>query len=214
MTAQSLVFDLDGTISDPQVGVVRSINYALSAYDLEERSEVELVKFIGPPLDQTFEQLLGDVLENEDRRLVVSLVDKYRERYAEIGYTENVLYDGIIESLESLADRFTLVLCTSKRADFAGKILAQFDIDHLFQAVSGGDIGVTKTQQLAALLASGTIGPDAVVIGDRSVDLISAHSNRLDAIGVLWGFGDYQELSQAAPRMILEHPRQLIELNQ
>jgi len=103
----------------------------------------------------------------------------------------------------------TLGLCTSKRADFAERILAMFGLRGLFAFVSGGDIGVHKWQQLAALRASGAVDGDAVMVGDRAVDVTSAHRNGLHACGVLWGFGSLDELQAERPRHIAEKPQDL-----
>tara|TARA_R110002072_G_scaffold5527_9_gene35417 strand:- start:308 stop:940 length:633 start_codon:yes stop_codon:yes gene_type:complete len=202
-----IVFDLDGTISDPKDGIVRSINFALNTLGYEPRSEDKLTKYIGPPLDKTFEELVAST----DQELIRSLVTRYRERYAQVGFSENTLYPGIRESLETIANRYPLAICTSKRVDFAEKILALFDLSHLFQVVNGADIGISKSQQLERLLAEGTIGADSIMVGDRNVDMIGARDNRLLSVGVLWGYGDRDELSHESPNIILQHPDQLPE---
>lgn len=205
MPEKFIVFDLDGTISNPKDGITRSLNYALDAYGFEKRSESELTPCIGPPLDQSFRELTG----SEDQQLIVALVEKYRERYTEVGYSENVLYEGVVDSLEALAQRFPLAICTSKRVDFAHRILELFGLAHLFQQVSGGDIGISKTQQLTGLLERGIINGESIMVGDRYADMIGARDNQLSAIGVLWGFGDFNELQRESPMMILEHPSEL-----
>ena len=117
------------------------------------------------------------------------------------------------EALRALRDSgMTLGLCTSKRADFAEQILALFGLRDLFAFVSGGDIGVHKWQQLATLRASGAIADDAVMVGDREVDITSAHRNGLQACGVLWGFGSLAELRDARPRHLAEKPDDLFGL--
>lgn len=205
MNNKFIIFDLDGTISDPKEGIVRSMNFSLKSHGLNEKSETDLVKYIGPPLDVVFHELSG----SDDGEFILSLVNKYRERYSAIGYSENTIYEGIVENLEILAGRFPLAICTSKRADFAEKILDLFNLSHLFKLVSGGDVGISKSQQLADLLANGAVGQDSIMVGDRNADLIGASSNGLLAIGVLWGYGDYEELSNENPHLILDNPNQL-----
>jgi phosphoglycolate phosphatase len=200
-----IVFDLDGTISDPKDGIVRSINFALEAHGYSARAESELVKYIGPPLDIAFQELSG----SQDKEHILSLVSKYRERYSAIGFSENSLYEGIVECLESLATKKSLAICTSKRVDFAKRILDLFEIRHLFEVISGGDIGISKTQQLSELLETKAIGKHSIMVGDRDADLIGANNNKLGSVGVLWGYGDYLELSQHNPLMILEDPSQM-----
>lgn len=203
-----IVFDLDGTISDPKDGIVRSMNFALEAHGYSAKAESDLVKYIGPPLDIAFQELSGD----KDKEHILSLVSKYRERYSAIGFSENELYDGVVESLEALAKEIPLAICTTKRVDFAKRILELFEIGHLFKVVSGGDVGISKTQQISELLETKMIGEHSIMVGDRNVDLIGANNNNLGSVGVLWGYGDYLELSKHNPLMILENPSQLVKL--
>jgi len=205
-----LVFDLDGTISDPRDGIVRSLNYALASHGFEDRSDQELSPFIGPPLDVGFASLTGSA----DPELIKSLVAKYRERYADVGYAENTLYQGIPEVLETLSSTqgLKLGICTSKRTDFAERILELFSLREHFCFVSGGDVGIEKWQQLGALLEQGEINQRSVMIGDRFVDITAAHKNKLDSAGVLWGYGSPAELSQHAPSHIFACPHELVVL--
>ncbi|MGF1689270.1 HAD hydrolase-like protein [Photobacterium japonica] len=197
-----VIFDLDGTISDPKLGIVRCINVALKDHDYPSRDDAEISTYIGPPLDLTFAALV----ENDDPMLIASLVATYRERYAIEGYAENILYDGMAEVIQALAERYPLAVCTAKCKDFAEMILAHFGLLQHFQFVNGGDIGINKTQQLAQLLSEGAIDQNAIMIGDRNVDLIAAHHNGLRSIGVLWGYGDEAELSQEQPARIVQKP--------
>ncbi|OIQ90783.1 5'-nucleotidase [mine drainage metagenome] len=204
--AAFLIFDLDGTVSDPATGIGRSLNHALRHYGYPPIAEDEVSRYIGPPLDQTFLSLTGST----SREHIAALVSKYRERYAEIGYAENVLYSGVPEALQFLASSgIPIGLCTSKRADFAERILVLFGIRQHFHFVSGGDIGVEKKQQLAALLAGRVISEAAIMIGDRAVDIEAAKVNGLRSVGVLWGHGSPAELQAADPDALLAHPREL-----
>lgn len=204
-----LVFDLDGTLSDPAVGIGRSINYALAHYGYATIADTEVSQFIGPPLDDSFESITG----NSSRAHLAELVAKYRERYAGIGYAENVLYAGIPEALQSLRSAgIPIGLCTSKRVDFADSILQLFGLREHFEFLSGGDIGVHKRQQLAGLLAQQTISAQSIMIGDRAVDIEAAKSNALTSVGVLWGHGSLEELSAAGADSLLTSPHQLSAL--
>lgn len=204
-----LVFDLDGTISDPALGISRCLNFTLNVFGFPKLLEREVSQFIGPPLDITFRQITGS---NSDQ-LIVDMVAKYRQRYSEIGYAENTLYPGIFEAIEHLAKRDTpMGLCTSKRVDLAEKVLALFQIREYFSFISGGDIGITKEQQLHSLLKNKTIGRNAVMIGDRAVDINAAHINGIGSVGVLWGHGSLRELQEAFPDKLLERPEQLKDL--
>jgi phosphoglycolate phosphatase len=203
----SLVFDLDGTISDPVVGIGRSINHALESFGYPAVPEREVSKFVGPPLDQTFRSIVGPVTNAR----IAELVSRYRERYADVGFSENVLYPGIAEVIRRLDEAgVALGLCTSKPAGFAERILRLFDIREHFRFISGGDIGIAKRDQLASLLARGLVGVPSLMIGDRAVDVMAAKANRLISVGVLWGHGSFEELQEAAPDFLLLSPRQLL----
>lgn len=205
-----LIFDLDGTISDPKQGIVKSINHALKFHGYSEVGDDKLSSFIGPPLDTTFSSLVS----SSDSELINSLVSKYRERYSTIGYSENVLYPDVIDSLEklSLIPDINLGVCTSKRVDFAERILELFSIRKYFSFVNGGDVGIEKWQQLESLLEENIINHNSLMIGDRYVDLTAAHKNKLESVGVLWGYGSHAELIQHKPVRILSSPNELVSL--
>lgn len=204
-----VLFDLDGTLSDPLVGIGRSINYALSHYGYEPLELSQPAVHIGPPLDEAFKQITGIQAQAE----LSALVAKYRERYADVGYAENVLYPGIREALSSLgATGIPLGVCTSKRVDFAEQILEMFGLRAHFRFVDGGEIGVHKWQQVEGLLSRGEISLSSVMVGDRAVDLIAAHRNGLHAAGVLWGHGSRAELESERPSHLFSCAAELVLL--
>ena len=201
-----VLFDLDGTLSDPLPGIARSINYALSCFGYPERDPSEIAACVGPPLDESLRSLTG--LQSADD--VAALVARYRERYGKIGFSENVLYPGITDALQALRDAAVpLAVCTSKRVDFAEKILSRFGIREDFRFVSGGDIGIEKKQQIAALREQGLVGPSTLMVGDRAVDLVAAHANGLRSAGVLWGYGSRAELEAETPHYLFASPSEL-----
>ena len=205
------IFDLDGTISDPKVGIARSINFALEGHDFESKDEDEIGKLIGLPLDQMYAQLV----DATEPSLVNTLVAKYRERYTEIGYAENSLYEGMEASLRFLHSQATasrLGICTTKPANMAQKILEMFELDQLFQFVSGGVIGIEKYQQLEQLLHDGTITRNSLMIGDRFIDIRAAQRNQLWSAAVLWGFGSRFELENEQPNYLLQRPSHIEDL--
>ena len=210
MLSNCYIFDLDGTISDPKVGIARSINFALEHHDFECKDEDQIGKLIGLPLDQMYAQLIGAT----EPSLEDSLVVKYRERYTEIGYAENALYKGMEASLHSLHSRTEshLGICTTKPADMAKKILEMFNLDQLFEFVSGGVIGIEKYQQLEQLLHDSTISLNALMIGDRFIDIRAAQQNKLRSAAVLWGYGSRAELESEQPDYLLESPPQIEKL--
>ena len=208
-THDLVLFDLDGTLSDPLSGIARSINYALSPFGYPERELSEIAACVGPPLDQSMRSLTGLRSAND----VAALVAKYRERYGAIGYAENVLYPGITDALQALRDAgVPLAVCTSKRVDFAERILRRFGIREHFRFVSGGDIGIEKPRQIATLREQGLVGPSVLMVGDRAVDLVAAHANGLQSAGVLWGYGSRAELEAESPRYLFASPGELCTL--
>jgi phosphoglycolate phosphatase len=206
------VFDLDGTISDPKDGIVRSLNHALSALGFACQDENALTAYIGPPLDNTFRI----ITDSDDPALITSLVAKYRERYSEVGYSENVLYAGIPDVLEQLSSMtgVKLGICTSKRVDFAERILELFDLSHFFTFVDGGDVGIEKWQQLQMLIEKKIISQNSLMIGDRHVDLTAAHRNQIHSAGVLWGYGSSEEIEEHEPAYIFSNPGEIAALAQ
>jgi len=206
----TLIFDLDGTISDPGTGFVRSINYALTEHDFAPLAAEVLHEHIGPPLDQSLAQITGV----SDATVIASLVSKYRERYGSEGVFENQLYPGVDGVLLELATMpgITLGVCSSKRTDFVTSILNHYQLFDLFDFVSGGEIGIEKYQQLDTLKQEYRFGLDCVMIGDRKFDLIAAHRNNIASAGVLWGYGSKVELMAESPTHLLMEVNQLLGL--
>ena len=209
MPYETLIFDLDGTISDPSVGISRCINHALEALNYEPVDPERIRPMIGPPLTEIFEHFLG-TLPNQEMQ---DLVDKYRERYSTVGYAENEIYADIPGIIAQLADSgYHMGICTSKRADYATRIVDMFGLTQHFSFVDGGDIGIKKRQQIESMVANGLTANSAVMIGDRAVDIVAGKSNSVASVGVLWGFGERQELEAAAPDHLLESPAELADL--
>jgi phosphoglycolate phosphatase len=204
-----VLFDLDGTISDPIVGIERSMNYSLSHFGHPPLKPAEVAVHIGPPLDEAFKSVTGITAALQ----IDAFVEKYRERYAEIGYSESVPYPGVSRALATLYEAgIPLGICTSKRTDFAERILEMFGLRSYFQFVNGGEIRVQKWQQIRALHSLGLVTQSSLMIGDRAVDLEAAHRNGLSAGGVLWGYGTEAELAAENPEYMFSSPNELPRL--
>jgi phosphoglycolate phosphatase len=196
---QHILFDLDGTLSDPKIGIIRSILYALEQLKVAAPPEAQLVQYIGPPLREGFSHLLG-IPETDDR--VEQAVKFYRERFSQVGLFENKIYNGIPELLQKLCDRNKqLYIATSKPQVYAQQILVHFQLAHFFQGIYGSELDGTrqnKAELIAYLLEQEAIPAEsAVMVGDRKHDIEGGRQNHLISLGVLWGYGCDLELSEA-----------------
>ena len=205
----TIFFDLDGTLTDPKPGITRSIQYALQKLDRAViPTEDELTWCIGPPLRASFVQLLGDDRE-ADRAVAL-----YRERFADIGLFENRLYDGIGEVLTSLGDSgHGLFVATSKPHVFADRIVDHFGLRRHFGRVFGSELDGTRADKGDllgyALKETATAPSKALMIGDRSHDMVGAGKNGIAGIGVLYGYGSREELIGAGARQVCATPAEI-----
>lgn len=209
--ATTLLFDLDGTLTDNYAGITRSIRYALSGLDGPAVDDGTLQHCIGPPLRKTFARLLA----TEDPHRIEHALARYRERYAVEGWRENEVYPGIDETLAALAGRgHRMYLCTSKPKVYAERIVAHFGLAGYLDAVYGAELDPRmddKANLMAELLACQRLDtPRCVMIGDRAQDIIAANANGVRALGVLWGYGSADELRGAGARDLLDAPAQLL----
>jgi phosphoglycolate phosphatase len=198
LVKQHLIFDLDGTLTDPREGIVRSYLYALERLGYTPPPAAEIERHIGPPLRVT----LGELLGTTDSERIERAVAVYRERFASVGLFENAVYPDVHAVLESLGRAgYALWVCTSKAHVFARKILAHFELLQFFRGVYGSELDGQrddKAELLSYLLASESIAAaSAVMIGDRRHDIRAARLNHTRSIGVLYGFGDAAELAEA-----------------
>lgn len=210
---QHIFFDLDGTLTDPGEGIIRSIQYALAKMGIDEPDPLRLRAFIGPPLKESFERYYH--LKSED---AWQAVEYYREYYREKGIFENYVYPGIPELLSQLReDHKRLWVATSKPTEFSKQILDHFLLDGFFEAVIGSNLDgsrVEKAEVIAFLLEQHPeILPEAtVMVGDRKHDIIGARANGVDAIGVGYGYGSPEELEAAGPVAIAADMATLVKL--
>jgi len=197
------VFDLDGTISDPLQGMLESVNHALTVAGRSPVNETQMRAHIGPPLETT----LADFAGSDDTVLIEELVQRYRAHYKESGFALNTLYPKIPDVLQTLVSRGQrLGVCTAKTQPVATRILDHFGLLDLFDFVSGGDVGITKSQQIQELLGSGDIDKDAIMIGDRKFDLRAARDNGISNCAVTWGFAEPGELHAESPDCLVQCP--------
>ena len=204
-----ILFDLDGTLTDPGLGITNSVMHALNHYGIHVADRSELYKFIGPPLSQSFERFYG--FSKEDAH---HAVDVYREYFSVKGLFENEVYPGIKELLKELkAQGKVLCLATSKPEIYAKQILEHFELDGYFDFVSGSLLSGERTDKAEviawAMHSLTQMGLDCdpghmVMIGDREHDILGAHKNQLPAIGVLFGYGSAEEFEEANAEAMAE----------
>ncbi|HEY4998090.1 MAG TPA: HAD hydrolase-like protein [Usitatibacter sp.] len=207
---RAFLFDLDGTLTDPREGITRSIAYALDRLGVESPPLDDLVFAIGPPLRASLAQLLG----TDARDTVEAALAFYRERFAEIGLFENRPYEGIAEALESIAaSGALLVVATSKPRIYARRIVDHFALGAHFSEVHGCELDGTREDKrdlIAHILPHHGIGArDAVMVGDRGIDMRAARHHGLAAVGALWGYGTREELAAHGAQRFCAEPCQL-----
>ncbi|MFO1415123.1 MAG: HAD hydrolase-like protein [Burkholderiales bacterium] len=194
----TLLFDLDGTLTDNYPGITRSIAYALERLGAPLPDPQDLRRCVGPPLRESFAWLL----DTDDAATIEGAIALYRERYGDVGWRENIVYDGIDDVLATLAQApVRLYLCTSKPEVFARRIVTLFGLSVHFRGVYGADLAGTFDDKVRLLrhLADreGVDTTRAVMIGDRKHDIRAARMNGARAVGVAWGYGSAEELAAA-----------------
>ena len=201
-----MLFDLDGTLTDPGLGITNSVMYALRKFGVDVPERSQLYPFIGPPLKDSLRSCYG--FSDEQCELAVTY---YREYFKKKGMFENEVYDGIHDLLTRLkASGRSLIVATSKPEVFAVDILRHFDLYKYFDFVAGATLNDVRNKKADiiryALESCGIAKSSAVMIGDRKHDMIGAKENGLDSIGVLYGYGTYDELKTAGATMLAAEP--------
>lgn len=198
-----ILFDLDGTISDPKEGITKSVQYALGFFGIVEENSDKLEPFIGPPLKDSFMEFYG-----MDEKKALEAMEKYRERFAVYGLYENYLYPGMKEMLEGLCrDGFHLAVASSKPEPFVEKILEYFQIRQYFEVVTGsgldGSLGTKEAvvqEALRRLFGEGRKPLDTtVMVGDRKFDVTGARAMSLRSVGVTYGYAQPGEMEACCP---------------
>jgi phosphoglycolate phosphatase len=205
----NLFFDLDGTLTDPEQGITACIRYALRELNLSIADNIDLTRYIGPPLLGSFEELC------KDKQQANRALEYFRQRFTTHGLYENRLYDGITEALSELASQqHAIYVVTSKPTIFAIRIIEHFKLAVYFKDVYGSDLDgsrADKTELIAHVLEQRSCSSEhTVMIGDRRFDIQGAKNNGILAIGAVWGHGTEQELINADADTLCEHPGELV----
>ena len=206
-----ILFDLDGTLTNPKEGITKCVQHALRYFGIEKECD-ELVSFIGPPLKEQFMKFAG--LNEQDAEKAVSV---YRERFAPIGLFENEIYPGVIELLRTLKEQGKIIaLATSKPTIFASQIVEKYGIAPYLDYLSGSELDGTNVEKSAvvriAMEKLGAIAEETVLIGDRMHDAEGARENGIGCIGVSYGFAAEGELEKAGVEKIAATPSELSEI--
>lgn len=208
-----ILFDLDGTLTDSQEGIINSVAYALKQFDIEVDDRNSLIPFIGPPLADSFQRFYGF-----DRQKALKAVDEYRVFFSDRGIFENRVYDGVEPMLAALkAEGCRLMVATSKAEPYAERILAHFGLDKYFDHICGTAMNEKLKQKdeviaYALETAGVTDKSDAVMVGDRLHDIEGAKANGLTSIGVLYGYGSKEELTKAGADALAATPEELLKI--
>lgn len=201
---RTLLFDLDGTLTNPKEGITKSAAYALSHFGIHVDPD-DLVKVIGPPLLYSFKTYFGMSDTDAERAK-----DYYRDRFSTVGIFENLPYEGMDALLKDLSDAgYRMIVATAKPTVYAVKILENFGYDSYFSAVIGAELSGARSEKdeiiAEALRSQGIRDKEGcLMIGDREYDIMGARKNGIDSAGVLYGFGTRQELENAGATYIVE----------
>lgn len=210
MTVKNILLDLDGTLTDPKIGIHSCIRYAMEKMGQPLADDTDLDWTIGPPLKASFIQLLNST---EDA-LAEQALAFYRERFSTIGLYENELYPHVIETLKALVERdYNLYLATAKPQVFAIRILEHFKLLDYFTKPYGSELTGERTNKgdlIHYILQQEQLVPEhCMMVGDREYDILGARRNGIETIAVTYGYGTDTEIAQAAPKLQI---RQFAEL--
>ena len=207
---KTILFDLDGTLTDSGEGIIKSSAMVLEKYGLPVPSYEEMRVFVGPPLHETFHKF-GVPKEKCD-----DAVELYRVRYNTVGLFENFPYPGIRELLEALkAQGHRLFVATSKPEEMSVRILEHFDLAKYFEIIAGATLDrsrLEKSDVIAYLLQQAGSVENCIMIGDTVFDVVGAAAHKIPTIGVAWGYGKVEDIKNAGAMAIAETPEQLLEL--
>lgn len=207
-----ILFDLDGTLTDPKEGITKSVQYALASVDIDEPDLDKLEPFIGPPLHESFMEFYGF-----DRDMAMKLVEKYRERFNVTGIFENKIYPGIADMLKVLKEAGCKIsIASSKPTVLVERILDHFDIRKYFDSVVGSNLDGTRTKKEEvveeALRQLACVKEKTAMVGDRKFDIEGARAFGLIGVGVSFGYAQGNELEEAGADYIVDRVEELQKL--
>jgi phosphoglycolate phosphatase len=209
---RNILFDLDGTLTDPAEGIVRCIQHSLTTLNICSPPAEELTRYIGPPLREVF----GSICNSSDEILIERAVGVFRERFSTIGLFENTPYTQVPQLLLALHGRYKLFVATSKPQVYAERILAHFSLADHFIEIHGNDLEGRlddKADLVKELIDRRELVPEeTIMVGDRKHDVIAARKNRVTSLGVTYGYGSRDELVQAGVEYICDTPLEMVKV--
>lgn len=208
-----ILFDLDGTLTDPGIGITNSVMHALKKFGIEVEDRTQLYSFIGPPLIDSFQKYYG--FDEEKAKLGL---EYYREYFSVKGLFENTEYEGTKKMLSTLKERgYILSLATAKPDEFSIKILKHFDIFEYFDFIGAATMDEKRTKKeevIQYVLESLNITDksEVLMVGDRFNDIEGAKKCGVDSMGVTFGYGSREELEQAGAKYIVDNVDELLSI--
>jgi len=202
---KNILLDLDGTLTDSKVGIIRCIQFSLDYFNVAVPDENQLTWCIGPPLKDSFSR----ILETTDNSILDQALSRYRKRYAETGIFENTLYPGVAPTLQKINQSgFHIFLATAKPRIFARQILNHFKLSPFFEAIYGSELDgrlTDKSELIAHILSSENLVPGtSLIVGDRIHDLAGGRENGIMTAAATYGYGSREEIDSAEPDISLE----------
>ncbi|MFP3040838.1 HAD-IA family hydrolase [Treponema primitia] len=210
MAYENILFDLDGTLTDPYLGITNSVKYALEKFNILENDINKLKLFIGPPLEKSFIEYY-----QFDKNKAKIAIEYYREYFSEKGIYENKLYDNIENLLNDMKNK-NCILATSKPKKFALEILKYFKIDQYFNEIIGSNLDGTlseKEEIIKYIIEENNLNKtETIMVGDRKYDIIGAHKNNIHSVAVMYGYGSKEELEESKPTYFCKDVMDIIKI--
>lgn len=210
---KAILFDLDGTLNESGLGIMRCVEYALEKMGKPEPDFEKLRVFVGPPLKWQF-MSYANLTEEEGEEAVRF----FRERYNKVGIYENAVYDGVEEMLKTLKDAgYVLAVASSKPEVFVREIIEYFKLGHYFDEIAGSDLDYVRSKKgqviEEALTRMGLLEErqQVLMVGDKDLDVLGAREAGMECAAVTWGYGSREELSAAEPLLMVDSPAELTD---
>ena len=210
---KNILLDLDGTLTDPKVGITTSARYGLDkiGYPVDDSTNLDWI--IGPPLKASLAKILNVYLSDD---LAEQALLGYRERFSAIGLYENEVYPTVVETLEKLKEKkYQLFLATAKPTIYAKQILEHFNLAHYFNEIYGSELSGERTNKgdlITYILEQENLKPEeCIMVGDREYDILGARKNAIETIAVEYGYGSLDELTQANPKVRIQQFSDLLQ---